>query len=401
MSVSATAPSLTEIITQQIQDAPERRISFATFMDLALYHPSQGYYAAGDQQLGPSGDFITASHVSRDFGELLAEQLVEMWGRLDYPHPFDLVEMGAGQGLLAGHILEHIATAHPACLQALQYTLIETSPALQRVQKQRLAPWQTQGVAIYWQTLAETPTDCWTGCFFSNELVDAFPVHRVTLTASGLQEQYVSLAFEGDRTFTNVLGPLSKPALADYFVRVGIDLTPPRYPLGYTTEVNLAALDWSATIAARLKRGYVLTIDYGHSARRYYSPQRTEGTLQCYNRHRHHSDPFFDVGHQDITAHVDFTALINQGERHGLQYLGQCPQGLFLMALGLGNRLDQLRTITATDGTTIQTAIQRRNALQSLINPIGLGQFQVLLQSKGLSPEKYQAPLTGLSTPER
>jgi SAM-dependent MidA family methyltransferase len=368
-------------------------------MELALYHPDHGYYASGHQQLGPNGDFITASHLGNDFGALLAEQLVEMWARLGHPHPFDIIEMGAGQGQLADHVIGQIAATHPDCLKALHYTLIETSPALRRAQQRQLSPWQ--GVSISWQALDDILPDRWTGCLFSNELVDAFPVHRVTLTESGLQEQYVGLQGGSERAFTTVLGPLSTPALADYFDLVEIALAPPRYPVGYTTEVNLAALTWSAAIAARLKRGYVLTIDYGHTAQRYYNPQRTAGTLQCYNRHRHHSDPFYDLGTQDITAHVDFTALINQGERNGLTHLGQCPQGLFLMALGLGDRLDALRNISAVDGPTLQAAIQRRNHLQSLINPIGLGQFQVLLQGKGLSPEAQSQPLQGFVTPER
>lgn len=400
MPASVSTSLLPGIIAQHIQASPEHRITFAAFMGLALYHPEHGYYASSHQQLGPSGDFITASHLGNDFGALLAEQLVEMWARLGHPHPFDIIEMGAGQGQLANHLIGQIAAAHPDCLRALQYTLIETSPALQQAQQRQLRPWQIQGIPIQWQALDAIPPDHWTGCLLSNELVDAFPVHRVTLKDQGLQEQYVGLQPGSDRSFGTVLGPLSTPALVDYFDLVAIRLAPPNYPIGYTTEVNLAALSWSEAIAERLQRGYVLTIDYGHTAQRYYHPQRTAGTLQCYNRHRHHSDPFQDVGRQDITAHVDFTALIHQGERHGLKQLGQCPQGLFLMALGLGDRLDALRSITAVDGPTLQAAIQHRNHLQSLINPIGLGQFQVLLQGKSLSLAERSRPLKGFSTPE-
>jgi SAM-dependent MidA family methyltransferase len=398
--VSGLVQPLAEVIAQHIEATSEGCISFATFMDLALYHPEQGYYAAGSQQLGPQGDFITASHLGSDFGELLADQLAEMWSGLGCPDPFDVVEMGAGQGQLTHQVLGRLAAVHSDCFKALSYTLIETSPALQAAQKSALSVWQARGVSISWQALADIPPDCWTGCLFSNELVDALPVHRVTLTEAGLQEQYVTLK-SGDRSFEPVLGPLSTLALADYFDKVEIALASPHYPLGYTTEVNLAALNWMAAIAERLKRGYVLTIDYGYTAQQYYNPQRIGGTLQCYNRHRHHSDPFYDVGNQDITAHVDFTTLINQGSSHGLTYLGQVPQALFLMALGLGDRLAALRTITATDGSTLQAAIQHRNYLQSLINPIGLGQFQVLLQGKGLSNAQLSLPLQGFTMPER
>ncbi len=370
-------------------------------MAFALYHPQHGYYTAGHQQLGPTGDFITSTHLGNDFGELLADQLVEMWMRLGQPDPFDVVEMGAGQGQLANQILGRLAAAHPTCCTALHYTLIETSPALRQAQQQQLSSWQAQGISITWQALADIPGDHWTGCLLSNELIDAFAVHRVALTDTGLQEQYVCLAGPDDLTFETALGPLSTPALTDYFDLVEIDLAPPHYPIGYITEVNLAALDWIAAISDRLKQGYVLTIDYGYSAQRYYNPQRSGGTLQCYNRHRYHSDPFYKVGHQDITAHVDFTALIRQGMRHGLEYIAQVPQGLFLMALGLGDRLEEIRTIATHDGHSLQSAIQRRNYLQSLINPIGLGQFQVLLQGKGLSKQAAAAPLQGFTIPQR
>lgn len=392
-------PALCEAIAAAIAAAPKRQITFAQYMEMALYHPQHGYYTRG-AGFGPTGDFVTANHLGPDLGELLGVQVAELWTRLACPQPFDLVEMGPGQGELAAALLGYLMQAQPDCGAALRYTLIETSPVLQEVQQQRLQPWQAQGVPLQWRSLNQVPPDAWTGCVLSNELVDALPVHRVVLTAAGLQEQYVGCAEPGgDRPFVPHLGPLSTPALADYWTLVDIPLSHPPYPLGYLTEVNLAAGDWIAQVARRLRQGYVITIDYGYPADRYYSPQRRTGTLQCYWQQQHHDDPFVGVGHQDITAHVDFTALQRQGERCGLQTLGFTQQALFLMALGLGDRLQALGQLQGSDSDTLRYALQRREALHQLISPMGLGNFGVLVQGKGLLPQATTPLPQGLRVP--
>jgi SAM-dependent MidA family methyltransferase len=186
---------------------------------------------------------------------------------------------------------------------------------------------------------------------------------------------------------------------------VGIDLMSGNYPDGYRSEVNLAALDWLNSVANKLQRGFLLTIDYGYPAQRYYQPARHQGTLQCYYRHRHHDDPYLYVGHQDITAHVDFTALERQGELCGLRQVGFTQQGLFLMALGLGDRIAALSSPGEARGEAIagaqdvMTIMRRREVLHQLMNPMGLGGFGVLVQSKGLTAEEEQQTLKGLSMP--
>lgn len=413
MSEIPNHPALLEMITQAIEQAPQGRIPFAQYMELALYHPDHGYYSRGSEHLGFQGDFVTAPHLSPDFGELLGEQIAELWQHLGCPPAFDLVELGPGQGIMAGHLLQHLAQHYPPCLAALRYTLVETSPALRQAQAQNLQPWQAQGVPLHWCTLAQVPPATWTGCVFSNEWVDALPVHRVVLTESGLQEQYVTLGVEAAAAIADplsplplvqsTLGPLSTPALQDYLqdylTAVGIELAAPRYPLGYSTEINLAAWAAWAAIAQALGRGYLITIDYGYEASRYYAPSRREGTLQCYYRHHHHSDPFVGIGHQDITAHVDFTALQRQGDTLGMVTHGCLPQGLFLMALGLGDRLSALGQPPDQGQPSLGALLQRRERLHQLINPLGLGNFQVLVQSKGLSTAEQQLPLRGLTLP--
>lgn len=392
---------LRQLIIERIRQSDRQQITFAHFMDLALYHPQFGYYASSDRTIGPQGDFITSPHMGHDFGQLLAEQFVDMWVQLGKPNPFTLVEMGAGQGLVAADVLEQVRSHYSTCFECLRYVVVEKSNALRAEQQKRLTHWQEKGVDLSWQNLEDIAEGSVVGCAFSNELVDAFPVHWVEWHGE-LKERWVQV---DANQFVPTLGELSTPKLQSYFEQVGVDLS--QYAEGYRTEVNLAALDWIEQIAKRLKRGYLLTIDYGYTAQRYYSPARREGTLQGYYRHAHHSDPFAHVGKQDITAHVDFTALEKAGKSVGLAKIGFTQQGLFLMALGLGDRLTKLAQPRAPEdaakaaatGKTIQAVMMRREALQQLISPMGLGNFGVLVQAKGLTQAEIAKPLKGLTIP--
>ncbi|NET50186.1 MAG: class I SAM-dependent methyltransferase, partial [Merismopedia sp. SIO2A8] len=272
--------------------------------------------------------------------------------------------------------------------------------------------WLTQDMALpgqglHWCTWEEIASDSVVGCFLSNELVDAFPVHLLRWDQGQLWERYVTTVNADDGTiqFQEVVGELSTDVLLEYFELVGIEWSSDRYESGYCTEVNLAALDWLTTVASRLHQGYVLTIDYGYPAHRYYNPARNGGTLQCYYQHAHHSDPYLHVGNQDITSHVDFTALERHGERCGLTTVGFMQQALFLMALGLGDRIAALSSsapsspIEPNETLAINDILRRREALHALMNPIGMGNFGVLVQSKGLSSEQQATPLKGLDIP--
>ena len=376
--IEASSP-LYNFISQRIRDRDSHSITFAEYMDLALYCPQLGYYVRPREKIGAQGDFFTSPHLSVDFGELVAEQLVQMWQTLGQPNPFTLVELGAGQGLLAADVLQYLDRRYPDCFASLTYWIVEKAAAHILEQRHRLQHWTEVGVQIEWTTIEEISDNAIVGCVFSNELIDAFPVHLVTVENQVLKEIYVCL--EANR-LSEITGVLSTEKLADYFKQVGVSLSD--YPDGYRTEVNLAALDWMKTIAQKLDRGFVLTIDYGYPAARYYNRMRSQGTLQCYYQHRHHNDPYRYVGEQDITAHVDFTALQLQGEQSGLQTVGFTQQGLFLMSLGLGDRLTQLTQTETTDPQDLQHRLQRRDALHQLMNPMGLGGFGVLIQSKNL-----------------
>ncbi len=420
-------PALCKIISSRIASSPQRRITFAEYMDMALYHPEYGYYSTKAVNLGKKGDFFTSVHLGGDFGELLAEQFLQMWEILGRPKPFTLVEMGAGQGLLAADILNYLQREYLDFFASLEYVIVEKSLALRQEQQQRL-----QDFPLRWCNLEDIPAKSITGCFFSNELVDALPVHQFTLEAGELREIYVTTReIKGDEEinltsvetfhrnvstrisqFVEVIGEVSTEKMAEYFDLLGIDFAQSAYPDGYRSEINLAAVDWLSIVADRLKRGYLLTIDYGYSANRYYNPRRfsfgdatrfsfgdatrSQGTLQCYYQHRHHDNPYINIGRQDITAHVDFTALEKSGDRSGLRKVGFTQQGLFLMALGLGLRIANL----SHQQQSISQMLQRRDALHQLLDPMGLGGFGVLVQSKGLKEAEISQPLKGFAVPE-
>lgn len=382
---------LWEAIARRIDESPQHRITFAEYMELVLYHPQHGYYATNAVNIGAQGDYFTSPHLGADFGELLAEQFVQMWEILERPNLFTLVEMGAGQGILAADILKYLRQ-YPEFFETINYIIVEKSTALRKEQQQRL-----QGLPISWCSLEEIPTASITGCCFSNELVDALPVHQFTLHEGQMWEIYVTTSSAHLTSFVEVTGEPSTPRLAKYFDLVGINLAQSVYQDMYRSEVNLAALDWLSTVADRLQRGYLLTIDYGYPASRYYSPARSQGTLQCYYRHRYHDNPYINIGRQDITAHIDFTALENWGALCGLHRVGFTQQGLFLMALGLGDRIAALSTDSqelVLEG--LGSLLRRREALHQLINPMGLGGFGTLVQSKGLTEAETAQPLKGL-----
>lgn len=396
-SVDDFNEALCDVIARCIYESPQRWITFAQYMELVLYHPQHGYYITKASDIGQQGDFFTSPHLGSDFGELLAPQFVQMWEILGQPKSFSLVEMGAGQGILAADILRYLSQHHPDFFTSLKYLIVEKSSTLQQLQQQYL-----KNLPVQWCSLEEIPDNSLVGCCFSNELVDALPVHQFIIEAGQLREIYVTTQEASDNplAFVEVIGELSTPRLAEYFDLAKIALPSSADQEGYRSEINLAALDWLETVASKLQRGYLLTIDYGYSAARYYSPGRSQGTLQCYYHHMHHNDPYINIGRQDITAHVDFTALENWGQLCGLHKLGFTQQGLFLMALGLGDRIAALSSSgQASTPQDISSLLQKREALHQLIEPTGLGNFGVLVQTKGLTAAEICCLLRGFQTP--
>jgi len=349
-------------------------IPFARFMEWSLYHPQFGYYQTDGKKIGKEGDYYTSSCVHPLFGCLMAKQLRQM-AQLLGEKAFHVVEMGGGNGFLCKDIFQWAKEKAPSFYQSLRYTLIETAPSFLREQKRRLEEEERKG-KVFWMNLEELgkEADLLEGCFLSNELVDAFPVHRVILDQGRLRELYVT---QRNGRFEDEWREPSDPRLSTYFESMGVSLQE-----GQKAEVNLQALDWMEKLGRRLKRGFVVTIDYGSLAEELYASYRHEGTLRCFYRHQVSEDPYERVGEQDITSHVNFTGLIRKGEEVGLRLVGLVPQYRFLMGLGFVEEMAALeRGLSEIDG------LKLRLALKHLIDPeIGMGEvFNVLIQQKGFA----------------
>lgn len=384
-------------IVSRIAASAQGQVTFAAFMDWALYEPEIGYYAAHRQKIGAGGDFVTSPHLGADFGELLAEQFLDLWYSLDCPNAFQVVEMGAGQGLIAADVLNYLSnlaaqspqSPYASFWRALEYSIVEKAPILIAEQQHSLKAFMADR-KLSWKTWQDISDQSITGCFFSNELVDAFPVHRIEIQSGQVQEVYVGNSPNSNALVERVAAP-STPALQRYLTQFQLDLT--TYPDGYRSEINLAALDWLTTVSKKLALGYILTIDYGYTASQYYSPQRQQGTLRCYYKQAHHDDPYWAIGQQDITAHVNFTALEQQGVQLGLNTIAYLQQAPFLMALGLGDRLNA----NSASAANLMEILRRREALHALINPLGLGNFSVLLQGTVGTPSLERYPFKGIN----
>ena len=348
-------------------------IPFSQFMEWCLYHPDYGYYRSERMSIGRDGDFYTGPCVHPAFGALIAKQLYQMAEQLG-GKTFDVVEQGAGRGFLCEDILKWGKKHSSPFYQCLRYYLIETSPYLIKEQRERLSEHEKEGKVVWMDPLAfEEGKALVEGCFLSNELVDAFPVHQVILDNGNLKEIYVT---EDSGQLKEETGELSDPRIASYFESMDIALQE-----GQRAEVNLRALDWMEKVAHCLKKGFVLTIDYGYLAKELYGPHRREGTLLCYTQHQTSDNPYERLGEQDITSHVNFTSLIQKGEEVGLGFTGLVPQYQFLIALGLLQEIESLGR-----GMSEVEALQLRLSLKHLIEPeIGMGEiFKVLIQHKGI-----------------
>lgn len=372
---------LAELIKQQIKS--QGPVTFAQFMQMALYQPGCGYYTSAAPPMGRVGDFYTAPTVSPLFGAMLARQFHQLWQLAGCPAPWVLVEYGPGTGQLARDVVAALAARAPDLYAVLKYYLVEISDHF-RQQQQSLLGAGDDGDKFKWVDGLEEikSSGDHIHCVYANELVDAFPVHVVVQTESGLRELYVhhrGTSFEWQE------GSLSSPELAAYFEMQQVVLAP-----GQRAEVNLQAREWLARVAANLAPGGVLLIiDYGSEAGEMYAPQRHHGTLRCFYRHRLGDDPLRHIGEQDITASVNFTALGIWGEQAGLKKLGLVTQPEFLINLGLLETLQEHR-----DYDTSVPVLEKANAIKRLVLPGGMGGlFKVLVLARDWQNE---TPLIGL-----
>lgn len=352
-------------------------ITFADYMRECLYHPVHGYYSKADSPR--FRDYYTSVDVHPIFGRLLARQFAEMWENLGRPREFALVEAGAGTGQLARHVLDFSETRLRAFHETLRYVAVERSAARR---EQAVTHLKRHANAGHFNASVEIPAGVPAGCVFSNELMDALPVHRVVVEGGALKEIFVNFR---DGKFEDVIAPLSICAINEYFAAQGVTLSD-----GQQAEAGIEACDWISEVGRRLERGYVLTVDYGHSATDLYDEHHMRGTLLAYRSHRASEDYYAAPGEQDLTAHVNFTALETWGKRSGLERVGFTSQTAFLLALGQGNEFADLYE----EGQSESDRTRARLQLKTLIYPEGMGErFQVLVQRKGVD----EAPLTGLT----
>ena len=334
----------------------EGRISFADFMDMALYDPEGGYYV-NRSRLADSHDYFTSPTAHPCFGALFAVQLERMWEVLGRPEQFHAVEIGAGSGLLARDVTEYAAGLSADFARSLRYVSIDRFPSC-----------DSDGV----ETIASdrVPLNGVVGCFLSNELVDAFPVHRFRVDGGRLREVFVGLDEKGQ--LTELVGDPS----TDLLLRVGARLR--SLPDGFCGEVNRGISAWMGDVAGALERGFVVTVDYGSEADLLYSAAYVSGTVQTYYSHTQGGSPYRRIGRQDITAHVDFTAMMDEGRAVGLSTLGYMTQRRLLEELGIGRMLESLRTADLPQ----RERDDNRMAMMEVIKPDGLGAFKVLVQEK-------------------
>jgi SAM-dependent MidA family methyltransferase len=363
------ATSLLAIILDQIRRSGP--LTFERYMELCLYHPEHGYYMQAKDRTGMRGDFFTSPDLHPVFARLIARQACEMWNSLDHPARFTWVEMGPGRGYFAQDFLEGARRQHPEFFAALDYLAVEPAVRQQAPLRERLSARGLGEKLRVVTSLAEI--DGVTGCFFSNELVDAFPVHVVTRRGGKLKEIWVADA--GDR-LRETPGNLSGTALANAVARYAHGLED-----GHRAEMNLRAAEWMRAVASRLVRGFVLTIDYGDLAPRLYTPDRPRGTLIAYRGHAVTEDFYSLPGEVDLTAHVNFSALIDAGKEAGLEPCGLTTQERFLLALGEDNAFRDLCDPRQSE----MEQLQARLKLKRLVNPEGMGTiFKVLTQCKGV-----------------
>lgn len=356
-------------IANDIRASQGLQIPFDEWMDRALYAPGLGYYVSGNTKFGaalPTGDFTTAPELTPLFGQTLAQQIRQI---LHGSHSTDILEFGAGSGALAAAVMSALLD----CGVEANYAILEVSPELQARQKARLQPF---GDRIRW--ISELPRD-FRGCVLANEVLDAMPVKLFQWDMNGeLHELYVGIGPEGFEWRHQI----ANPALAAL-----LEQRMPPYP-GYRSEINLRAEAWIRQMGLWLKQGAALLIDYGFPQAEYYHPQRAEGTLMCHFRHHSHAQPLVLAGLQDITAHVDFTAMADAALDAGMDVLGYTSQARFLLNAGLPDIMMK----QAQQPHTL-------SAVQKLLSEAEMGElFKVLAIGRDLDMDY---PLIGFSSGDR
>jgi SAM-dependent MidA family methyltransferase len=337
--------------------ANQGHISFAQYMELALYAPGLGYYSNGAQKFGADGDFVTAPEISPFFSKCLATQCQEILQNIDQGN---ILEIGAGSGQMAADILTTLAEHNSL---PNHYFILELSADLKARQQEKILQLCPELMhRVTW--LNKLPKPGFKGIILGNELLDAMPVHRFQIVEESIQEIQV---VEKNNALQCELFATEIPELLELYQTEDL-------PLGYHSEINLNIKPWISSIADIISTGVVLLIDYGFPKAEYYHPDRDSGTLMCHYRHYAHQDPFLYPGLQDITAHVDFTAIAEAAHNAELDILGYCSQAAFLLSLDL---------MQWVNVDSEQTRFAQNQAINVLTSPAEMGElFKVIALGK-------------------
>ncbi|MFL5756278.1 MAG: class I SAM-dependent methyltransferase [Chloroflexota bacterium] len=367
-------PELVRRIRNEIRE--RGRITFARFMERALYEPGHGYYRRPDPGPGRQGDFITAPETDAIFGAAIGRLLEQAWEALGSPDPFVVTEPGAGTGALALGLLQALRTTRSPLSDAIRVRPVDIEQARVAAFERRLAEAGFADKVIAPDDGAATPP-AEIGAVVGNEVVDALPVHRVVARAPRLLERYVTL--DPDGSFVEVDDEPSTPALAERLVADGVTLAD-----GQVAEVCLAVDAWVRDAVAHLERGFLVVVDYGREPADLYSAERPTGTLRAFVRHTVHGDPYRNVGRQDLTADVDLAALRRAANAAGLTPVGETRQADLLVAADVG---EVVRHRLHGPSADLADALALRSALARLLDPSGMGGFAVLCWGRGVPPE--------------
>ena len=357
---------LSEIIIERIKK--EGPLSFRDFMEMSLYYPELGYYNSTQNKIGANGDFYTSANLTAAFGAMIGRQIDEMWLNLE-KKPFNIIEYGAGTGLLCHDILDYLKNNIPL-YDDLSYCIIEKSTSMREIQKKHL-----HEKVSWYNTIKDIPEI--NGCILSNELIDNFSVHQVIM-----EDELKEIFVDYNDGFIEILKP-AKKELTDYFEKLNVQL-----PKGFRTEINLEAVSWIKEVSQSLQKGYVITIDYGSLSSELYNNRRSCGTLLCYHKHQKNDNPYQFIGQQDITTHINFSAISYWGTQFGMESCGIVDQAQFLLALGI-KEYQNIALIKNKDN--LQLAAHEALMNYRLLFDMGM-KFKVLIQQKGV-PEY---PLSGL-----
>ncbi|MCR8634987.1 class I SAM-dependent methyltransferase [Paenibacillus radicis (ex Xue et al. 2023)] len=367
--------TLVGIIRRNIENSSGLAIPFRDYMELCLYHSENGYYMNNKDKIGRNGDFYTSAAIGGLFGEVLANYMASQAGQSPPEQPLIVVEYGGGTGQLARQLLDELKASAETLYKRLTYISVEASPHHRAIQEDRLAEHTEK---VQWMTEQE-----WLGLgpwdhviVFSNELLDAFPVHRVRVLQGKPYELYVEWD-EEKGCFRDKLLPLSEGPVLDYISNQGVELQE-----GQQLEVNLEAIAWIHRIGHSIRQGQLVTIDYGDRSDEIYAAHRMNGTLISYRKHMAQDNPYMYPGEQDITSHVNFSSLINAGTAAGLKQVQFITQKQFLVENGLLQKLQD----TASPDPFSPEARRNRAVRQLLLSDQMSELFKVLIQKKGELP---------------